>query len=763
MGKHVFLWSAIYFLNLILLPQTEGAEVGILIFADGVSVHRALLDGTQHHVLPLSNIRKAKFLEFDPQTKQIYWADIGSMEIWRTDLCGEEQQRVYSPNATSSTYFISLALDYEARKIYWTNTGNDIIERVNLNGNEHMEIASEGISSPKDLELDINNGYLYWLDGGTRPKIERCKMDGSARETVFDLKRDFPSALALDVDRQKLYWNNGNDQSIWVGSVDGSMKRQFAPKSVHPFPNMIGMSILDDYLYWENFYNKRIERMKITSTPVTVHTVVKNISEVLEVKAVKVTASDIQCSPGAPTNIRIMDVTNTSVKVTWIAGYNWGTSQSFQLFKNTSDGWSSLGVKIPSINQPAYSYTVTGLTPNQGYQVKVKACNPAKRCNKDKFDVVRGFKTKGYPATLVSPSIDRVTNITASLRYRLPDFKQADLSSLVLLARKLNGEWRSLTTFEKRMSSDLGDIYVEVLQLQPRMEYEFLVRPCNIYGCNPRNPKMLRVTTLGYPDLPEDSLVSKITNSSAELRFNVDFVNTQLQPEVIINIQRERDTWPLKVRYKISTKGEQKRDIESLNPKTAYMMTLRICNVYGCNPQQTKPVRFVTRGKPSRPSVFKVTNKTSASVTLAWRVAFHKEDQFHAYSLQMSINKGNWTVIQTVTTYSGGGLITYTHDDLMDHNEYSFRLSICNIFGCSTDPEQIVTVYNDGEEKEVVDEDKGSSITPRERLIIIIVAVVIGVFIIVVLLICVVKCAMRNALSKDDYLNVKYSGKPTHI
>lgn len=51
----------------------------------------------------------------------------------------------------------------------------------------------------------------------------------------------------------------------------------------------------DDYLYWENFYNKRIERMKITSTPVTVHTVVKNISEVLEVKAVKVTASDIQC------------------------------------------------------------------------------------------------------------------------------------------------------------------------------------------------------------------------------------------------------------------------------------------------------------------------------------------------------------------------------------------------------------------------------------------------------------------------------------
>lgn len=117
------------------------------------------------------------------------------------------------------------------------------------------------------------------------------------------------------------------------------------------------------------------------------------IKELVTVQVI--TLAILTGSPGAPTNIRIMDVTNTSVKVTWIAGYNWGTSQSFQLFKNTSDGWSSLGVKIPSINQPAYSYTVTGLTPNQGYQVKVKACNPAKRCNKDKFDVVRGFKTKG--------------------------------------------------------------------------------------------------------------------------------------------------------------------------------------------------------------------------------------------------------------------------------------------------------------------------------------------------------------------------------
>jgi hypothetical protein len=105
--------------------------------------------------------------------------------------------------------------------------------------------------------------------------------------------------------------------------------------------------------------------------------------------------------------------------------------------------------------------------------------------------------TTGYPNILISPSIDRVTNATASLRYRLPHFKQASLSALVVLAREMNGEWKSLTNFKNRMSSESGDIYVEVLQLQSRMEYEFVVRPCNMYGCNPRDSKILRVTTLG--------------------------------------------------------------------------------------------------------------------------------------------------------------------------------------------------------------------------------------------------------------------------
>lgn len=38
---------------------------------------------------------------------------------------------------------------------------------------------------------------------------------------------------------------------------------------------------------------------------------------------------------------------------------------------------------------------MTDLDPNRDYQIRIKACNSAKGCNKDKFEEVLAFKTKG--------------------------------------------------------------------------------------------------------------------------------------------------------------------------------------------------------------------------------------------------------------------------------------------------------------------------------------------------------------------------------
>lgn len=102
----------------------------------------------------------------------------------------------------------------------------------------------------------------------------------------------------------------------------------------------------------------------------------------------------------------------------------------------------------------------------------------------------------GYPDVLLSPSLHKVANTTATLRYRLINIKQAELSSLVVLGRIHNSDWSLFTNFSSTMT-DAGDIFVTVSKLKPRQKYDFLVRPCNAYGCNPRDPELLSITTLG--------------------------------------------------------------------------------------------------------------------------------------------------------------------------------------------------------------------------------------------------------------------------
>ena len=106
------------------------------------------------------------------------------------------------------------------------------------------------------------------------------------------------------------------------------------------------------------------------------------------------------------------------------------------------------------------------------------------------------FLSLGYPDVLISPKLLHVTNTTTILGYRLTNIKRAELSSLVVLVRGSNGQWEQTTNFQTSMA-DSGDILVTVSQLRPRRGYEFLVRPCNSYGCNPGNPDILVVTTLG--------------------------------------------------------------------------------------------------------------------------------------------------------------------------------------------------------------------------------------------------------------------------
>src|SRR5262249_9720744 len=84
-----------------------------------------------------------------------------------------------------------LVVDVAARHIYWTNMGNPkkndgSIFRSDLDGKNMITIVPPGGTfTPKQLQLDMEKGKLYWSDReGMR--VMRSDFDGSKIETLVD-------------------------------------------------------------------------------------------------------------------------------------------------------------------------------------------------------------------------------------------------------------------------------------------------------------------------------------------------------------------------------------------------------------------------------------------------------------------------------------------------------------------------------------------------------------------------------------------------
>jgi sugar lactone lactonase YvrE len=151
--------------------------------------------------------------------------------------------RIYSMNTDGSDRKVivseghlpdGIAVDVGAGHIYWTNMGsspsaNDgSIERADIDGkNRRVIVPPGGTFTPKQIQLDKENGKVYWCDReGMR--VMRCSLDGSQIETLVEAgrgdvdRRDqtrWCVGITIDPQRKLVYWtqkgpDNGNQGRI---------------------------------------------------------------------------------------------------------------------------------------------------------------------------------------------------------------------------------------------------------------------------------------------------------------------------------------------------------------------------------------------------------------------------------------------------------------------------------------------------------------------------------------------------------------------
>ena len=121
-----------------------------------------------------------------------------------------------------------------AGHLYWTNMGNPrandgSILRSDLDGQNMTTIVPPGGTfTPKQLQLDTENGKLYWCDReGMR--VTRANLDGSNIETLVDTsggdprpgpdERKWCVGIAVDTGGGKIYWTQKGGTKAGQGSL----------------------------------------------------------------------------------------------------------------------------------------------------------------------------------------------------------------------------------------------------------------------------------------------------------------------------------------------------------------------------------------------------------------------------------------------------------------------------------------------------------------------------------------------------------------
>ncbi len=201
--------SGIYWANIVTPPPIgEG------------TIWRADFDGSNQTPLVFGVGLSAPWpIDADVSTHRIYWGDVNTNRIQRSNLDGTSLETVVSGTYPVIDGPAGLVIDEPNQQLYWTDFVVDKIQRTDLDLLVTETLINSGLSIPLGIDLDPVKGYMYWTDAA-QGNIRRAPLGGGPPEDVLTGLSN-PREVKLDVDGGLLYWvdlNNG----IWRANLDGS-------------------------------------------------------------------------------------------------------------------------------------------------------------------------------------------------------------------------------------------------------------------------------------------------------------------------------------------------------------------------------------------------------------------------------------------------------------------------------------------------------------------------------------------------------------
>lgn len=180
----------------------------------------------------------------------IYWIEynIGEVNgIYRIKPDGTDKKHIIS-DGIGSNGIRGIAIDWIAGNLYFTNVfpHETYIEVCWIDGTNRMVLVKTTTDAPREIAVNPIKRFLYWIDYGQFPKIEKALLDGSERTPIVLTGISNPRDLTIDITTHDVYWADAKEDSIQKVTFSGGRRQYIANKLPSPY----GLAIHGSQVFW---------------------------------------------------------------------------------------------------------------------------------------------------------------------------------------------------------------------------------------------------------------------------------------------------------------------------------------------------------------------------------------------------------------------------------------------------------------------------------------------------------------------------------
>jgi hypothetical protein len=211
-------------------------------------VRRAKLDGSDvSTIVPAGVTYTPKQLRLDAAGGKLYWSDREGMRVQRSNVDGSNVETLLTvatgatARTDASNWCVGVALDLTGGYFYWSQKGPDngmegSLRRAHIampigetaETRSDVEVLFEGLPEPVDIDVDVENGFIYWTDRGD-DTVNRAPIEIPSGSTAANrddreiLVRNVGEAIGVDLDpaRGRFFYTSATGQ-LGRAALDGT-------------------------------------------------------------------------------------------------------------------------------------------------------------------------------------------------------------------------------------------------------------------------------------------------------------------------------------------------------------------------------------------------------------------------------------------------------------------------------------------------------------------------------------------------------------